>query len=117
MLGDCHIHMVLDGVDYRRALARHRPKAQDEWIRDRLSEYARAGVWFLRDGGDALGAAKRARGDRTGAPRGSKGGPALMGRGGGRGRRRSPGCGRKRPFGPQRIKSRIAPWKRSRCRR
>lgn len=60
MLGDCHIHMVLDGVDYRRALARHRPQAQDEWIRDRLSEYARAGVRFLRDGGDALGAAKRA---------------------------------------------------------
>ena len=60
MLGDCHIHMVLDGVDYRRALARHRPQAQDGWIRERLSEYARAGVRFLRDGGDALGAAERA---------------------------------------------------------
>ena len=60
MLGDCHIHMVLDGVDYRRALGRHRAQVQEDWIRDRLSEYARAGVRFLRDGGDALGAAKRA---------------------------------------------------------
>lgn len=60
MLGDCHIHMVLDGEDYRRALGRHRQQVQDDWIRECLSGYARAGIRFLRDGGDALGAAKRA---------------------------------------------------------
>lgn len=60
MLGDCHIHMVLDGVDYRRALGMHRSHVQDEWIRARLADYACAGVTFLRDGGDKLGVARRA---------------------------------------------------------
>ena len=58
MLGDCHIHMVLDGVDYRRALGMHRSHVQDEWIRARLADYACAGVTFLRDGGDKLGVAR-----------------------------------------------------------
>lgn len=60
-LGDCHIHMVLDGSDFRVALNRHREGAQDGWIRERLTEYAAGGVRFLRDGGDALGAARRAK--------------------------------------------------------
>ena len=60
MLGDCHIHMVLDGVDYRRALGAHREAVQDGWIRACLKEYAHKGITFLRDGGDALGVARRA---------------------------------------------------------
>ena len=60
MLGDCHIHMVLDGADYRKALGLHRERVQEDWIRARLEDYAAAGVTFLRDGGDKLGVCKRA---------------------------------------------------------
>lgn len=60
MLGDCHVHMVLDGVDYRAAMNRHRPQPNDEAIRACLSAYRDAGVIYLRDGGDKLNAAKRA---------------------------------------------------------
>lgn len=60
MLGDCHIHMVLDGADYRRAMGMHRAGVQDGWIRATLESYAKMGVGFLRDGGDALGVARRA---------------------------------------------------------
>ena len=60
-LGDCHIHMALDSVDFRRALGMHRDGVQDGWIRARLADYAADGVRFLRDGGDKLGVADRAR--------------------------------------------------------
>jgi len=56
MAADCHIHMVLDGVWWRDAIARHREKPDEAWIRARLSEYREGGFTFLRDGGDAFGA-------------------------------------------------------------
>ena len=61
MFGDCHIHMVLDGVYYRAAIDAHRGHVRDDLIRGRLAEYARAGVAYLRDGGDAFGVCQRAR--------------------------------------------------------
>lgn len=61
MLGDCHMHMVLDGVDYRKAMGAHREQVQDKWIHKTLAEYQAAGVTYLRDGGDALGVARRAK--------------------------------------------------------
>ena len=61
MFGDCHIHMVLDGVYYRAANDAHRGHVRDDLIRGRLAEYARAGVAYLRDGGDAFGVCQRAR--------------------------------------------------------
>lgn len=61
MLGDCHIHMVLDGVYYRDAIDAHKGHVRDDLIRLRLEEYARAGVRYLRDGGDAFGVCQRAR--------------------------------------------------------
>ena len=61
MLGDCHIHMVLDGVYYRAAIDAHRGHVRDELIRQRLSRYAEAGIHYLRDGGDAFGVCQRAR--------------------------------------------------------
>ena len=60
MRADCHMHMVLDGVDFRAAMGQHRQQVRDEWIHETLSAYAEAGFDFLRDGGDALGVAKRA---------------------------------------------------------
>ena len=61
MLGDCHIHMVLDGVYYRDAIDAHRAGQRDDIIRPRLEDYARRGIRYLRDGGDAFGAGERAR--------------------------------------------------------
>lgn len=56
MLADCHMHMVLDGVDWKAAFARHTPQPDIPWIRQRLAEYAQKGFTYLRDGGDHCGA-------------------------------------------------------------
>ncbi len=61
MLGDLHIHMILDGVDYRSAIDAHRRKPDDERIRARLADYQARDVTFLRDGGDAKDVSYRAR--------------------------------------------------------
>ena len=61
MWGDCHIHMILDGVDYRAAFARHRDLPDDVLIRSRLADYESRGVTFLRDGGDRWGVGLRAK--------------------------------------------------------
>ena len=61
MTVDCHMHMVLDGVYYKEAIATHRGHVRDDIIRERLSAYARAGIHYLRDGGDAFGVCERAR--------------------------------------------------------
>ena len=61
MYSDCHMHMVLDGVDWRAAIARHREKPEDSFIRDALETYRRQGFTYLRDGGDRWGVGKRAR--------------------------------------------------------
>ena len=61
MLGDCHIHMVLDGVcDYREAMGRHKEQPDETFVRKTLSQYQKAGMTFLRDGGDKYGASKLA---------------------------------------------------------
>lgn len=53
MLGDCHIHMILDGVYYRAAIDHQKARPDEALIRARLADYAARGVRFLRDGGDA----------------------------------------------------------------
>ncbi len=61
MYSDCHIHMVLDGVDWKTAIARHAAGPDDKAIRNALENYARLGFRYLRDGGDRWGVGKRAR--------------------------------------------------------
>lgn len=61
MFGDCHIHMVLDGVYYRDAINAHKGHVRDDLIRAVLERYASAGISYLRDGGDAFGVCQRAR--------------------------------------------------------
>ena len=58
---DCHIHMVLDGVSWRTAIARHEKLPEDGFIRNALQTYRSLGYTYLRDGGDRWGAGKRAR--------------------------------------------------------
>lgn len=58
---DCHIHAVLDGVDWKQAIARHNPKPNAGFIRKILSTYRQQGYTYLRDGGDRWGAGLLAR--------------------------------------------------------
>jgi len=55
MIGDCHIHMILDGVYYRAAIDHQKERADEALIRSRLAAYRDAGILYLRDGGDAWG--------------------------------------------------------------
>ena len=58
---DCHIHMLLDGVFYRDAIAAHQDGPREDLIRSRLAWYAQLGFTYLRDGGDRWGVCLRAR--------------------------------------------------------
>ena len=61
MKSDCHIHMILDGCDWRRAIDAHRGGPDRALIRSRLKAYAEAGFDYLRDGGDKWGVGAAAR--------------------------------------------------------
>ncbi len=58
MEANCHMHMVLDGVDWKSSIARG---VQDSYIRSILEKYAAQGCHYLRDGGDRWGVGARAR--------------------------------------------------------
>lgn len=58
---DCHIHMVLDGSDWRSAIARHCNQPDTRSIRETLEGYRQKGVTYLRDGGDRWGVGRAAR--------------------------------------------------------
>ena len=61
MICDCHMHMVLDGFDWKAAIARHKQGPDDAFIHRTLALYRDAGYTYLRDGGDRWGVGKRAR--------------------------------------------------------
>ena len=61
MKADCHIHMVLDGMDWRAAIDCHKNDPDRELIRSRLKAYAEADFDYLRDGGDKWGVGAAAR--------------------------------------------------------
>lgn len=61
MFADLHVHMILDGADFRAAIGSHRACPDDGIIRSRLENYRNLGVTFLRDGGDAWGVSLRAK--------------------------------------------------------
>lgn len=58
---DCHMHMLLDGADWRAAIDGHRLMPDRALIRTRLEAYAAAGFDYLRDGGDRWGVGAAAR--------------------------------------------------------
>lgn len=61
MLYDCHMHMVLDGVDWKAAIHRHDDAIREDYIRNILATYRALGFGYLRDGGDRWGIGARAR--------------------------------------------------------
>ena len=61
MRADCHMHMILDGYEWRSAIARHNSVPDENWIRGILKTYQSLGFTYLRDGGDRWGAGAKAR--------------------------------------------------------
>ena len=61
MKADCHMHMLLDGQDWRAAIGRHRKKPDIAFIRNALAIYQNQGYTYLRDGGDRWGVGAAAR--------------------------------------------------------
>ena len=61
MKADCHMHMVLDGENWKAAIDTHRDSPDLALIRGRLRTYAEAGFTYLRDGGDRWGVGRAAR--------------------------------------------------------
>lgn len=55
------MHMVLDGVEWKAAIARHKEKIDEIWLRKALEGYRRNGFTYLRDGGDRWGVGAKAR--------------------------------------------------------
>jgi len=58
---DCHMHMILDGIEWRAAIARHAQAPDIPFIRRVLETYRSRGFTYLRDGGDRWGAGAMAR--------------------------------------------------------
>ena len=61
MRADCHMHMILDGYEWKSAIARHKEKPDEGFIRQVLQIYKDLGYTYLRDGGDRWDAGKRSR--------------------------------------------------------
>lgn len=57
---DAHIHMLLDGENWRAAIARHEDAPDEDYICAVLARYRAQGVTHLRDGGDRWGVCTRA---------------------------------------------------------
>ena len=61
MRADCHMHMVLDGFDWKAAIGRHKNGPDMAFIHRTLATYRDLGYTYLRDGGDRWGAGAAAR--------------------------------------------------------
>ena len=61
MFADCHMHMILDGANWKAAIARHSREPDRDSIRQILAQYQQLGFTYLRDGGDRWGAGAMAR--------------------------------------------------------
>lgn len=61
MKADCHMHMVLDGVNWKEAIGRHANGVDMEWVHGTLARYQAQGYTYLRDGGDRWGVGAAAR--------------------------------------------------------
>lgn len=60
MLGECHAHVIMDGVNYKEAVALHKNEVNEQVLHECFAKYRAAGITFIRDGGDSLGVSRRA---------------------------------------------------------
>lgn len=61
MLGECHAHIIMDGKNYKEAVALHKEGVRKDIVRKNLQIWKEAGITFVRDGGDAYGVSRLAR--------------------------------------------------------
>lgn len=61
MFGECHAHIIMDGKNYKAAVALHKSGVKEEVIRAHFRIWKEMGITFVRDGGDALGVSRRAK--------------------------------------------------------
>ena len=61
MLGECHGHVIMDGKNYKEAVALHKDGVVETVIHDCFQKYREAGITFFRDGGDSYGVSMRAK--------------------------------------------------------
>lgn len=55
MYNENHAHIILNGKNYKSAIEKHKNGIDEFDIREKLNNYAKSGVSFIRDGGDNLG--------------------------------------------------------------
>ena len=60
MFGECHGHIILDGVNYADAVALHDDHVKAAIIHNHFAQYQNCDITFFRDGGDNRGVSKRA---------------------------------------------------------
>lgn len=56
IITELHAHVFMDGVDYKKSVARFRDGVDQTAVRSALAEYQKRGITFVRDGGDHFGA-------------------------------------------------------------
>lgn len=61
MFGECHAHIIMDGLNYKNAVQLHTDSVQDEVIHRCFMTYKEKEISFIRDGGDSYGVSKRAK--------------------------------------------------------
>ncbi len=61
MNSDMHVHVLMDGKNYKEATLRHKNGVDKEYVHRLLNTYKQNGVNFLRDGGDNYGVSEYAK--------------------------------------------------------
>lgn len=61
MFGECHMHIFMNGTNYKKAVELHRNGVVDADIHQKFEQYQKGGITYVRDGGDVLGVSDRAR--------------------------------------------------------
>ena len=60
MKAECHAHIFMDGINYRRAVEVHEEGVNIGIVKKHLQEYKDHGIAYVRDGGDRLGVSQAA---------------------------------------------------------
>ncbi len=58
---ELHAHVFMDGIDYKKSVARFQDGVDKKKVRAVLSEYKKRGITLVRDGGDHFGASSYAK--------------------------------------------------------
>ena len=61
MLSECHAHVFMNGYDYKEAVSRHKGHPDMSVVHTWFEAYRKAGIDFVRDGGDRYGVSEGAR--------------------------------------------------------